>query len=161
MGNAGVVWRDNRRHRIRVLLVASSFTLRFGMGSILERNRFEIVGETGFDDQALSTAAELTPDVIIMDVLPLAAEQFSTLRALKRYLPDTPILLVGQQDGSSNGQAVLEEALTCGANGYLPASSPEPLVTSTVLALFYGSSVLPREAALQELRARSPSLPTP
>lgn len=147
MGNAGIVWKDDRSHRVRVLLITSSFVLRFGVGSILEREQFEVVGETGFDDDVLSLASSLTPDVIVMDVLPLSSENFSTLRALKRYLPGVPILLMGRWDGSEEMQMTLEQALVHGADGYLPTDSLRPLVTSTLLTLFYGGFVLSREAA--------------
>ena len=154
METAGAVWKGNKRHNIRVLLVDSSFVMRFEMGSVLERNRFDVVGETSFSDDVVSMAADLEPDVIVMDAVSSAIEGFSTLRALKRCLPERPVLLVGRWDDPEEGVAFLERALPVGVNGYLPRESPEPLIVSAVLALSCGGFVLSKRVAVRGLMGR-------
>lgn len=155
MGTAGAIWRGDERHNIRVLLVDSSFIMRFGMGSVLERNQFEVVGEANFSGDVVSMAADLQPDVIIMDAVSLAADGCSTLRAQKRRLPDTPVLLIGRWDDPEEEATFLKQALSAGADGYLPRESPEPLIVSAVLALFCGGVVLSKKVVFRGLIGRA------
>lgn len=138
-----------------MLLVDSSFVMRFEMGSVLERNRFDMVGEASFSDDVVSMAADLEPDVIVMDAVSSAVEGFSTLRALKRCLPERPVLLVGRWDDPEEGVTFLERALLVGVDGYLSRESPEPLIVSAVLALSCGGFVLSKRVAVRGLMGRS------
>ncbi len=77
------------------------------------------------------------------------------MRALKRCLPERPVLLVGRWDDPEEEVAFLERALPVGINGYLPRESPEPLIVSAVLALFCGGFVLSKRVAVRGLMGRA------
>ncbi len=101
--------------RIRILIADDHPVFRFGLRALLEaENDAEVVGEATTGAEAVALAAELTPDVILMD---LNMPDLNGLEATRRILkanPDTGILVITMFDDDS-----VFAAMRAGARGYV------------------------------------------
>lgn len=100
---------------IRILIADDHPVFRFGLKALLEAEEdTEVVGEATTGSEAIALAAELKPDVILMD---LNMPDLSGLEATRRILkadPDTGILVVTMFDDDS-----VFAAMRAGARGYI------------------------------------------
>jgi two-component system, NarL family, response regulator DegU len=100
---------------IRVLLADDHRMLREGLRRSLTEEGFDIVGEAENGEQAVRLAAELQPDVVLMDV---SMPELGGVEATKaiRQKPGAPqvIMLTMHAD-----KEVLADAIRAGASGYL------------------------------------------
>ena len=56
--------------RTRVMIVDDHSVLRVGLKQVLERTgEFEVVGQAADGEEAVRVAAEVLPDVVVMDVM--------------------------------------------------------------------------------------------
>ena len=56
--------------RIRVMVVDDHSIMRFGLKLVLEQSgEFEVVGQAADGEEAVRVAAEVSPDVVVMDVI--------------------------------------------------------------------------------------------
>jgi CheY-like chemotaxis protein len=80
---------------------------------------FDVVGIATDGSQALETARQLNPDVIVLDVDMPRLDGFQTLRALTRDgLPTPPIVFLSMHDADE----IIGEAFRCGGRGYVVKS---------------------------------------
>ena len=57
---------------LRLMLVDDHEVVRLGMRALLERHpSFSVVGEASSEEEAVAMALELTPDLVLMDILSL------------------------------------------------------------------------------------------
>ena len=101
---------------MRILIVDDHGVLRAGLAALLDSEAdFEVVGEAEDGSQAVSQAAQLQPDVVLMDInLP----DFNGIEATRRILEIVPaarILILTVHDDKS----LLQEAVREGAAGYI------------------------------------------
>jgi DNA-binding NarL/FixJ family response regulator len=125
---------------IRVLIVDDQSLVRTGFRMILEaESDVEVVGEAADGAEALDAAAELTPDVILMDV---RMPNVDGLEATRRLL-----------DGKSEGPRVLilttfdldeyvYEALRVGASGFLLKDTPPEQLVEAIHVVANGDALL-------------------
>jgi len=100
----------------RILLADDHSVVRQGLRMFLSLEpEFEIVGEAADGKEALKLARELTPDVILMDLLMPVMDGLQATAAVKRELPDTEVIALTSvlEDSSIVG------AIRAGAIGYL------------------------------------------
>ena len=101
---------------MRVLLADDHRIVREGLKSLLEaQDDMEVVAEAGDGRQALEMAAELEPDVVVMDV---GMPQLNGIEATRRLMNDQPDTKVVALSMHSDRRYVAE-ALKAGASGYL------------------------------------------
>ena len=92
---------------IRILLVDDHSVVRKGLRTFLSYDpELEVVGEAADGAQALSLARELTPDVVVMDLLMPGMDGIAATAAIRRELPETEVLAL---------TSVLEDASVVGA----------------------------------------------
>jgi len=102
--------------RIKILLADDQQLTCAGLKSLLEREHdMAVVGEAGTGAQAVELAAQLKPDVIVMDV---AMPEMNGIEATRRIIAADPEIKVIGLSMHSDGQYVLE-MLRAGATGYL------------------------------------------
>ena len=132
--------------RIRVMVVDDHPVMRNGLRDVLEASgRFEVVGQAGDGEEAVGTAGELEPQVIVMDVIMPRKDGIDACREIMELLPDTRVMML---TASSEEDAVIE-AIAAGATGYLQKySRPEELV-GAVLDVAEGRLRIPEEAVRQ------------
>ena len=102
--------------RIRVLLADDHSIMREGLQVMLERSEeFEVVGQARNGVEAVKAASELSPDVIVMDVMMPKKDGVEACREIMESLPETRVIML---TASTEANAVIE-AVAAGAAGYL------------------------------------------
>ena len=129
--------------RKRVMVVDDHPIVRNGLRDALEGSgRLEVVGQAEDGDEAVRTAEELKPDVIVMDVMMPNKDGIDACREIMDLLPETKVLML---TASTEEDAVIE-AVAAGATGYLEKySRPEELVVA-ILDVAEGRVRIPQRA---------------
>ena len=124
---------------IRVLVVDDHELYRRGLIIVLaQESDIEVVGETGSGDGAVALAADLGPDLILMDVRMPRSDGIAACRTIKEAAPTTKIVMLT----ASEDEADLYEAVKAGASGYLLKESSIEEVVAAIRATHEGQSVL-------------------
>ena len=128
--------------RIRVLLADDHSIMREGLQAILERSEeFEVVGQARDGVEAVEAAAELSPDVIVMDVMMPKQDGVEACREIMESLPETRVIML---TASTEADAVIE-AVAAGAAGYLQKVSGMDQLLGMVRGVAAGELCLPAE----------------
>jgi DNA-binding NarL/FixJ family response regulator len=107
--------------RLRILLADDQAMVREGLRTLLELHEdFEIVGEAADGAQAVARAAELAPDIVLMD---LRMPRMGGIEATRQILAGHPHCRVIVLTTFDEDEEVFE-ALRAGAVGYLLKASP-------------------------------------
>ena len=126
--------------RVRVMLVDDQSDIRKVLQLMLERTgQFEVVGQAGDGEEAVRVAAELLPDVIVMDVMMPKKNGVEACREIMEALPDTRVVML---TASTEEDAVIQ-ALAAGATAYLPKMSDLDQLVSTLKAAAAGEMQMP------------------
>ncbi len=151
---------------IRILLVDDHAVVREGLRAFLAlQDGFEIVGEAADGDEAVERAAELEPDVILMDLVMPKLDGVSAMRELRRRGGRASkahvIVLTSFLDDDR-----LLPALEAGAAGYLLKNSQPTELARAVRAAQSGEAIIDPTAAARLVHAlsdpdRARSGPTP
>ena len=73
--------------RIRVMIVDDHSIVRVGLKQVLEQSgEFEVVGEAADGEEAVRVAADVSPDVVVMDVI-MPRKDGSGRRAGRSWCP--------------------------------------------------------------------------
>ena len=127
----------------RVMLVDDHEIMRDGLREVLQRaGDFEVVGQAGDGEAAVSIAQRLKPDVIIMDVMMPLKNGIDACREITEMLPDTRVLML---TASAEEDAVME-SVAAGATGYLQKYSGKEKLLSTVREVADGEYRIPGDA---------------
>jgi DNA-binding NarL/FixJ family response regulator len=104
----------------RVLLVDDHPTFRRGLGALLESlPDIEVVGESGDGENAIASALELRPDVVIMDLNMPGLNGVDATRRIIASAPEIAVLVLTMLD---DDEAVFG-AMRAGARGYIVKGS--------------------------------------
>ncbi|WP_313465767.1 two-component system response regulator NarL [Pseudomonas nitroreducens] len=102
--------------RARILLVDDHPMMRKGVIQLLEfEDDLQVVGEAGSGEEALRMAAELEPDMILLDLNMKGMTGLDTLRALRENGEDARIVVFTVSDDRND----VINVLRAGADGYL------------------------------------------
>ena len=135
---------------IRILLVDDHTVVRKGLRTFLSYDpELEVVGEAADGAQALSKARELTPDVVLMDLLMPGMDGIAATAAIRRELPDTEVLALTSvlEDASVVG------AVRAGAIGYLLKDTQAEALCQAIKAAAAGQVPLTPRAAARLMQA--------
>ncbi len=112
--------------RIRLLLADDHALMLEGLRSLLE-DRFDIVGVAADGHALVATAAQLKPDVILLDVSMPRLNGIEAARKLSRSLPNSKLIFVTMHADAT----FVAEAFKAGASGYvIKKSAPEELAAA-------------------------------
>jgi DNA-binding NarL/FixJ family response regulator len=140
---------------VRVLLVDDQALFREALSVLLSvRDDITVVGEAGDGDEAVRRAAELRPDVVLMDLRMPALDGVAATRRLRVEQPDVRVIALTTFDDDEDVFA----ALRAGAVGYLLKDVSSARLVEAVLAAARGESVLQPSVAAKVV-ARFASLP--
>jgi DNA-binding NarL/FixJ family response regulator len=152
---------------IRILLVDDQPMLRLGYRMILEAEPdLAVVGEAGDGQAAITAAAELEPDVVLMDIRMPGLDGVEATRAI--------ITAAGDHDrpAADNGPKIivlttfdLDEyvygALRAGASGFLLKDVPRADMVAAIRTIAAGDAVISPKVTRQLLDRFATSLPHP
>jgi NarL family two-component system response regulator LiaR len=144
--------------KTRIVLADDHPLLRQALKDVLQKeSTFEIVGEAGEGEQAVKLAAELTPDVVIMDISMPNLDGLQATQQIKATCPNVAVLVLTVH---TDDECILE-ILKAGAAGYLIKSAFGDEVIHAVRAVATGDMVLsaPIGERLLKQAARFPTRP--
>jgi DNA-binding NarL/FixJ family response regulator len=124
---------------IRVLVVDDHAVVREGLRSFLElQEGIDVVGEAADGEEGLALAAELRPDVVLMDLVMPRLGGVAAIRALRERVPGArAVVLTSFTDDDK-----LLPALRAGAAGYLLKNAQPSEVVRAIRAASAGEAVL-------------------
>ena len=128
--------------RIRVLLVDDHSIMREGLQSMLAGSEeLEVVGQARDGEEAVRAAAELSPDVVVMDVMMPNKDGVEACREIMDAAPDIRVVML---TASTEEDAVIE-AVAAGATGYLQKVSGMDRLLDTIREVAAGELRLPAD----------------
>jgi DNA-binding NarL/FixJ family response regulator len=140
----------------RVLLVDDHQLLRQAVRRALEDAGMAVVAEAGDGSEAVRLAAEVKPDVVVMDVSMPVLDGVEATRRIHDNQPELPIVVLTMHGEESQRR----EALDAGATGFLTKDVAMQDVVRTVHQAAGGDTALSPELAstiLDELRTPDPA----
>lgn len=124
---------------IRVLVVDDHALFRRGLEMVLAQEPdIEVVGEAGDGAEAVERAADLLPDVVLMDVRMPRRSGIEACTAVKDVVPSARIIMLTISDE----EADLYEAIKAGATGYLLKEISIDEVADAIRAVAGGQSLI-------------------
>jgi DNA-binding NarL/FixJ family response regulator len=122
---------------IRVLVADDHMIVRTGIRHVLESEAgFEVVGEAANGSETLSLAAELRPDVVVLDISMPGESGLHLAARLRGTSPGPRVLVLSMHD---NAEYVLE-SVRAGAHGYLLKDTAATELRSAIRAVCRGES---------------------
>jgi DNA-binding NarL/FixJ family response regulator len=129
---------------IRVLIVDDHAVVRRGLAQLLETtDDLRVAGEAADGEIAIELAAELRPDVVLMD---LSMPHVDGVQATARIVAGNPAAHVLVLTSFSDQSRILD-ALQAGAEGYLLKHAEPETILSGIRAVVAGGSPLDPKAA--------------
>jgi DNA-binding NarL/FixJ family response regulator len=116
--------------RVRILVVDDHQMLREALVGMLELSGFEVVGAVADGADATSLAAELLPDVVLMDLSMPVLNGLDATRLLREVAPATAIVVFSAFDSTE----LKRQAFAAGAVAYLPKGCSAERLRATVEA---------------------------
>jgi DNA-binding NarL/FixJ family response regulator len=140
---------------VRVLLVDDQALFREALATLLDvRADVAVVGEAANGDEALRSAADLRPDVVLMDLRMPVLDGIAATRRLRVEQPDIRVIALTTFDDDNEVFA----ALRAGAVGYLLKDVSSERLVEAILAAARDESVLQPSVAAK-LVAKFAQLP--
>lgn len=125
---------------IRILIADDHAIVRSGIRALLQADtELEIVGEAGDGVEAVRLAAELAPDMVLLDITMPPENGIKTARRLLEAHPQLRVLILTMHEDES----LLHEALRAGAAGYVIKRSEESEILRAIHAAHRGEIYVP------------------
>jgi two-component system NarL family response regulator len=124
---------------IRVLIVDDHALFRRGLEMVLEQEPdIDVVGEAGDGAEAVAKAADLLPDIVLMDVRMPKRSGIEACLAIKDTVPSASIIMLTISDEEVD----LYDAIKAGAMGYLLKEISIEEVAGAIRAVYGGQSLI-------------------
>ncbi|MBI3732595.1 MAG: response regulator transcription factor [Chloroflexi bacterium] len=124
---------------IRVLIVDDHAVVRRGLRHLLGTSAdMEVVGEAEDAAGALSAAASLQPDVILLDIRLPGISGLQAAPQLRQSVPEARIIVLTTYDDDQ----YVAEALGSGAHGYILKSASDETVAQAIRAVHQGERLV-------------------
>ena len=116
---------------IRALLVDDAAQVRQDLRQLLELSGLvHVTGEAGDGLEAVRLAAELAPDVIVMDLEMPGLDGFEATRRIKAHRPAPRVVILSVHAGA----AEQENAQAAGADSFVVKGAPYDCLMKAILA---------------------------
>lgn len=143
----------------RLMVVDDHTLFRRGLIALLSQDeRFEVVGEAADSGEAIRRAAQLRPDLILLDNHLPGVRGVDAIAGLKEVVPAVRVLMLTV----SENEADLAAALQAGADGYLLKTINSEDLSESLLKVLGGESVVSPEMMTKlvtAFRTRGPAAP--
>jgi len=135
---------------ISVLIVDDHAVVREGLRTFLElQDDIQVIGEAGDGSEGLERAAELRPDVILMDLVMPRLDGVGAMRRLHTTLPESRVIVLT----SFLDDDRLLPAIQAGAAGYLLKNAAPSELVRAIRAAHVGETVIDPSAAARLVQA--------
>ncbi|MBE3038420.1 MAG: response regulator transcription factor [Chloroflexi bacterium] len=147
---------------IRILIADDHLIIREGLRLILEtEDGFELVGEASDGAEALRLAAEVQPDVILMDLRMPGMDGLTAIEHLRVEQPHVAVVILT----TFNEDELMRRGLRAGARGYLLKDTDRQTLFNNIRAAARGETLLKPEIMVRLLaqlgsHAAAPVSPT-
>lgn len=145
---------------IRLLLVDDQTLFREGVSTLLSiHDDVEIIGEAENGQQAIEKTAELSPDVILMDLRMPGMGGVAATKEIKEKYPKSRVIVLTTFDDDDS----IFDALRAGAVGYLLKDVSSQKLVEAIRTTAAGGSFLQPSVASKVVAgiSRQPNAPTP
>src|ERR671931_2359832 len=122
----------------RILLVDDHPLTRSALSALLQQHAFEVAGEAADGEEAIVRAAELQPDLILLDLSMPALDGISALPRLREAAPHCEVVVLTASGTEDN----LLGAIRGGAAGYLLKSEPPARIVEFLRGVANGEAAL-------------------
>jgi DNA-binding NarL/FixJ family response regulator len=130
---------DGAVKRIRLIIADDHPVVRTGLqGMLASQPDFEIVGEATNGAEAVSLAATLQPDLVLMDLRMATMDGVAATAQIRRQLPALPVLVLTTYDSDTD----ILRAIEAGATGYLLKDAPRDQLFSAIRDVAQGKAAL-------------------
>jgi DNA-binding NarL/FixJ family response regulator len=153
---AATVTSDPPGQPIRLLLVDDHDVFRHGLAQLLRDEGLDVVAEASGGEAGVRLAAELAPDVVLMDLSMPGIDGVEATRAIVAADQAPPVIVLTLSDDDAS----MLEALLAGAAGYLLKEATLEQIVAAVRAAAAGDAVIPPRVApevLRRMRAAEPA----
>jgi DNA-binding NarL/FixJ family response regulator len=127
----------------RILVVDDHPLTRDALGSLLAQGGFDVVGEAADGAEALELAAELQPDLVLLDLSMPGLDGLAALPRLRAAAPGCEVVVLTASGTEEN----LLAAIRAGAAGYLLKSEPPERIAEFLRGVAEGQAALSGEVA--------------
>jgi len=124
---------------IRVMIVDDHHLVRASLRLMLEKHGCMVVAEADGASGAMTLAARVRPQIIIMDLEMPGADGITTTRRLQKVAPAAKVVFLSAHDHEKD---VVEALTTAGAAGYLLKSDAPDELINAVRAVHAGKRYL-------------------
>lgn len=142
--------------KIRILIAEDHALVRRGLIALLDGHEaLDVVGEAGDGQEAVNLAAELQPDVILMDLQMPRLDGVAAIETIKQQNNQCKILVIT----SYGDDDLVISAVKAGANGYLLKTTMPERLLSAISEVYEGGAPLDPAISDTVLRKISGRLP--
>jgi DNA-binding NarL/FixJ family response regulator len=122
----------------RVLIVDDHPLTREALSALLAHNGFEVCGQASGGEEAIAVAAEVGPDLVLLDLTMPGMSGLQALPRLREAAPSASIVVLTASEDEEN----LLGAIHAGATGYLLKSEPPERIVSFLRGVAQGEAPL-------------------
>jgi two-component system NarL family response regulator len=122
----------------RILLVDDHPLTRSALSALLIQHGFDVVGEAADGAEAIGKAADLRPDLILLDLSMPGIGGLTALPALREAAPECEVVVLTASAMEEN----LLAAIRAGAAGYLLKSEPPARIVEFLRGVAQGEAAL-------------------
>lgn len=142
--------------RIRILIADDHAIVRTGLATVLDlEDDMTVVGMVRNGAEALASAGEKHPDVILMDLMMPVMSGVDATREIRKTVPEARVLVLTTYGTPDE----LQRALDAGAAGILLKSTENETIIDAIRRLAAGQTVIMPEIARQlQTKPESPAL---
>ena len=128
--------------RIRVMVVDDHEIVRVGLKQVLDLSgEFEVVGQAADGEEAVRVAAEVSPDLVLMDVIMPRKDGVEACREIMESPSEVRVVMLT----ASNAEDAVVESVAAGASGYLLKETDMEQLLSALRSAAVGDFRLPPE----------------
>ncbi|MBI2832399.1 MAG: response regulator [Chloroflexi bacterium] len=126
---------DRVTRRIKVLIADDHGMVRDGMRAVLAVQRdMVVVGDAVNGKEALEKTLQLSPDVVLMDIVMPVMNGLDATKEICRACPQAKVLMLSQYDDDANIQA----SRHLGAMGFIPKAAASTLLINGIRTVSQG-----------------------
>ncbi len=142
--------------KIRLLITDDHRVVREGLGAILKTKAdIDLVGEATHGLEAIQMAADLKPDVILMDISMPKMNGIRATQLIKEKSPEIGIIALTMHDDDTT----IFELIRAGVDGYLLKDADSDTIVKAIMTVHRGESIIDPQITkkiLSELRQQRP-----